>query len=63
MSNEDPKLLNEIRSLKYGIIFSACIIAFALSISSNRGDPGILASLVIGVGALIGGATTKYLRK
>lgn len=63
MNIEDPKLLNEIRSLKYGIVFSACIIAFAISTSSPHGDPGMLASLFIGLAALIGSVTTRYLKK
>jgi hypothetical protein len=63
MSSEDPKLLNEIRSLKYGIIFAACVIAFAISITTNRGDVGAIASLIIGFSALVGGVTTRYLRK
>ena len=63
MSNEDPKLLNEIRSLKYGIIFAACIIAFAISFTATRGEAGVIISLIIGFTALVGSVATRYLRK
>jgi len=63
VNNEDPKLLNEIRSLKYGVIFSACIIAFSISLTTNRSEAGVMAALVIGFAALIGGVTTRYFRK
>ena len=63
MSAEDPKLLNEIRSLKYGIIFSACVIAFAISITASHGEAGVIVSLAIGFAALVGGVSTRYSKR
>lgn len=65
MSDPAPTLLNEIRSLKYAIILSACLLAFVISISSMRDGGGIGAflSVIIGITAAVTAARTKYKRR
>ena len=63
MNHEDHRLLNEIRSIKYGIILSFCVLSLAISLTTIKdgGIVGIIVSSAVGLGAIIGGGViTKY---
>ena len=63
MNSEDPKLLNEVRSLRYSIVFAAALIALALSLQGADRKVGAIASFVVAISALVGGLSSKYFKK
>jgi hypothetical protein len=63
MNSEDPKLLNEIRSLRYSVVFAAALIALALSLQGAERTISTIVSIGVAIGALIGGLSSKYLKK
>ena len=64
MNGEKDALQRELRSLKYGVVFSASLIA--LAISSHGWSDAVpmvqVASLAIGLCALVAGACSSFVR-
>lgn len=64
MNGEKDALLRELRSLKYGMVFSASLIALAISCyGSLDGESTVgIASLAIALGAVVAGAWSSFVR-
>jgi hypothetical protein len=63
MNEQNPKLLTEIRSLKYGIVFSASVVAFAISQNEPRGNLASVIAVLTGFLSLVAGLSKRYQKR